>query len=765
MTTFGISIGATTGATVDETGEIHRNELGGHTTASLVAFTGEGRQLGEAAVSGLSANAKSTAMQVGRLALLPYDAHTTGDGERTSRHWQFGHAAGDDGKMAMVDVAVAGKSEPQTIGGVALLGALLGKMRQTSNAPEGAPVSIALPPAVDESARACLADAATIGGWSLVAAPTAADALGTALARKWPFPKDAAPTPIHVLVLDMGAQSTIAAVIELTPPVTGEVATEAAHKVLCETSDAFLGTGLFDEALFDHFAAKISEKYGEGVSPASRRGLRLSTAIERLRKLLSTLPEAGATAENLIDGIDVPLSATREELSTLCEGPLQRLRALLDNLLTSYDALPYDGDTSTLTAVETLGGGCRTPAVQQILSEALTASTCGAAIATEKPGAKLDDASMATGAAILGKAVAATAAAPPPLEGAPAADTPASAATAATVAGALAADALAALVATEKELAAADAAAAARGAVFNELEGYILESRGLSSRKHGSKVDTATLNPLLDASEDWMYSEECEGAGVEVLRAKLTSLKGEVEAATAAYMAAVAADKAAEESALEAASAAAAAEKAANGEDEDHDQRRLKYPDRLRLVTKNKEEGTELFKGAVDITQFRGACARYNKALTHAAKFVDLSPDQKEEVTSIKLSLHLNIAMCWLKITDAENHLDQAIRSCDEALALDEKCVKALFRRATAREQKGLYDEAKNDLTKAKELDPDDKAVPKLMTRVEAQIARQKAKEKKMYGVCLFTLRTALQCALPLSLTDILTLAAVSVHR
>ena len=32
------------------------------------------------------------------------------------------------------------------------------------------------------------------------------------------------------------------------------------------------------------------------------------------------------------------------------------------------------------------------------------------------------------------------------------------------------------------------------------------------------------------------------------------------------------------------------------------------------------------------------------------------------------------------------------------------------------------------------ELAPDDAAVPKLMKRVDAQIERQKAKEKKMYG-------------------------------
>eukprot|EP00965_Chrysotila_dentata_P008555 278377-Pleurochrysis_carterae.AAC.1 len=69
-------------------------------------------------------------------------------------------------------------------------------------------------------------------------------------------------------------------------------------------------------------------------------------------------------------------------------------------------------------------------------------------------------------------------------------------------------------------------------------------------------------------------------------------------------------------------------EQAAAGEDEDHDTRRLKFPDRMRLVLKNKEEGTELFQGG----NFRPAAARYNKALTHAAKFLDLSPDQRTEV-------------------------------------------------------------------------------------------------------------------------------------
>ena len=738
-TVYGIALGATASVTVDATGEIFRNELGGHTTASLCGFGMEGaRTLGEAAVSGLTANAKATALEVGRFALIPHAALMASP---ISRHWQYSTAASDDGSALMTDVEAAGGKSLSSVG---LLGALLGKMRETSGASEGSMLSIAVPalPAdsgAAELAQGTLADAAAIGGWSLVAAPSAADALAAALVRKWPFAKSEEGGPSRlILVVDVGASSTIAALVRLTPPGGGELQTEAQSEVVASRSDAFLGAQLFDEALFDHFAAKIEEKYGEGVAPASRRGLRLSMAIERLRKLLSTMKEASATAENLIDGIDVPLTATRDELSELCASPLARMRALFDDLLAALPA-----EDSAVAAVETVGGGMRMPCVQAVLSEALAACPATAALAEEKPGAKLDDASLAIGAALL-----ATRSAAPAADAAPDADSAAkgsdeepageagSGLTAAPtpLAGRLSAEALAALVAEEKAFAASDAAAAARGKVRNDFEGFVLDSRSLSSRKHGEKVDTAALSPLLDAAEDWLYSDEAERADVTVLEAKLAELKAGVEAATAAFQSAVAADKLAEEKALEVASAAAAAERAANGEDEDHDTRKLKFPDRLRLVTKNKEEGTELFKGAVDNVQFRSACARYNKALTHAAKFVDLSPDQRAEVDALKLSLHLNIAMCWLKITDAENHLDQAIRACDEALAIDADSTKALFRRATAREQKGQYDEAKADLQRAAELAPDDKAVPKLLTRVDAQIARQKAKEKKMYG-------------------------------
>ena len=107
----------------------------------------------------------------------------------------------------------------------------------------------------------------------------------------------------------------------------------------------------------------------------------------------------------------------------------------------------------------------------------------------------------------------------------------------------------------------------------------------------------------------------------------------------------------------------------------------------MKLALSNKKEGTELFQGG----NYKHAAARYNKALTHACKFFDVSPQQQAEVDATKLGLHLNIAQCWLKIGEGA-WVEQVVRSCRDALAIDADCVKALYRRATALESKGDYE-------------------------------------------------------------------------
>ncbi|CAM9916985.1 unnamed protein product, partial [Choristocarpus tenellus] len=107
------------------------------------------------------------------------------------------------------------------------------------------------------------------------------------------------------------------------------------------------------------------------------------------------------------------------------------------------------------------------------------------------------------------------------------------------------------------------------------------------------------------------------------------------------YLEAVDSDKRQMEEQMEAEAKKAEEERknSPQGED-DHDFRKLPKPERMRMVMKNKEEGNELFAGK----NYRMAGARYSKALTHAAKFFDLSEEDAKEVKVVQLSLYLNLA-------------------------------------------------------------------------------------------------------------------------
>jgi tetratricopeptide (TPR) repeat protein len=285
----------------------------------------------------------------------------------------------------------------------------------------------------------------------------------------------------------------------------------------------------------------------------------------------------------------------------------------------------------------------------------------------------------------------------------------------------------------------------------NEMEAYIFEMRSTCNQKHGALIaDHDGLRSTCDEFENWLW-DFGETVSLQEVLDKFAALKDKIEGPEAEvevpgaegtppskemrrqgglcseYLAVVAQEKAAVEKALADEAAQAALEQ--GGEDkDDHDFRKLRKPERMRLVMKNKEEGTELFKGG----NIRPAAARYQKALTHAAKFFDLSPEDTEEVSAVKLSLHLNLTQCYLKL----ENWDSAIRHADEALALDTKAVKALFRRAQAWEARKEYDKALADMKQAAELNApkEDKLITKGMERVKKLIQKEKEKEKKMWG-------------------------------
>jgi hypothetical protein len=127
------------------------------------------------------------------------------------------------------------------------------------------------------------------------------------------------------------------------------------------------------------------------------------------------------------------------------------------------------------------------------------------------------------------------------------------------------------------------------------------------------------------------------------------------------------------------------------------------------------------------------AIARWNRALEHTTKFIDLTPEDKPEIDALVLSLHLNIAMALLRLAD-EGSLRRCVESTTAALAIEPASAKALYRRACAQHGLRQFDAARADLVAAEAAEAGDKAVASLLKTVDAAIAAQKQKEKAVYG-------------------------------
>lgn len=507
-----------------------------------------------------------------------------------------------------------------------------------------------------------------------------------------------------VLMVEMGAcQSTC--VVLFVPSAEGAVPEKLSY-----SHDNQLGAQYFDVQLFEHFSKIcVSKHNGEPVVPGSKRGHRLLTGCERLRKLLSQLGEGSVTVENMTDDGDMQLSLKREELTSLCKAQLDSFRCLVETALSRANLSPSD-----IYAVEVLGGGIRMQVVQNVILQIF---------GNEMPmGAKFDDSSVALGAAIF---VNKKASAP---------DTQSSETdcssddTSSTPA--LTPEEIETLRVQELAMQKQDNEIANMLAVRNALEAYMLDMRSAPRRKFGNTIDSGKLSKLLDETENWLWDNE--NADLAVLEEKTAKLRAEVGVVCKEFFDAVEKERVEVERSLDADAAAAAAERATEGGDEDdHDNRKLKYADRLRLAVKNKDEGTELFKGAVSAQQFRTAAARYSKSLTHCMKFFDLSPEQNKEVLAMKITLYLNLASCYLKLDNP----DSALNNCNHAIELDAKNPKAYFRRSMAREAKKDWEKALEDIKQAQlNMDVEDKALTVASKRIRGEMTKEKEKEKGIWG-------------------------------
>jgi heat shock protein 4 len=591
---------------------------------------------------------------------------------------------------------------PEQVAGM-LLGKMLGHAGEAAGAAAVAAgrVAIAVPNAFGPDQVNVVRRGAAIGG--CVDALIVPNSVALAAAYAFKYRTDLAAGPARtVLLVDVGYAFTDVAVVEFS-------ATSA--KVLASAGEQ-LGSRDMDLALFAHGAKLIEEKFkGLKVAEGSRLAARLTRQCERAKCTLSTVPDAKCEVENVADDRDFAFPVSRSTFEELCAPVRARLTALLARVVGEAGVAPEG-----ITAVELIGGGCRTPFVQEVI----TAAAGGRALSFT-----LDSTSgVALGAAyLLG------------FPGGAAMDSPsvdeafAQGPFPRAVLDPSADPSLAAALAAEARLRAEEQAAKDVAAARNSLEAYIFEARAhLSHRKHGSLLPQAEVSAALTEAEDWLLDyEETGPAALEAYRARLAELDAKVKTLGAAFFAKLEEERVAKERALEREAAEAAAEAAANPEEpEDHDNRALRFPERMRIVEKNKDEANELFKGNNTLA----ACQRYAKALLHSDKFVgDLTDDQKAEIAKVKLALHLNCAMCFLKLDKPQ----KAAAHCDDALRLDKDNAKGLYRRAMAYE--ALKDDAKAeaDVNRLLAITPEDPAAQTLKARIDARNKKRAQEEKSMY--------------------------------
>ena len=145
----------------------------------------------------------------------------------------------------------------------------------------------------------------------------------------------------------------------------------------------------------------------------------------------------------------------------------------------------------------------------------------------------------------------------------------------------------------------------------------------------------------------------------------------------------------------------------------------LSAEEKLQEGTQAKTQGTELFKeGKFDeAADADESAAQYTESLTD------------EEGQGVYIASLCNASLCALQAED----WNQAANFADQALQRDERNIKALYRLGVALRHLNQFNDAKQVLSICVELDSDNVAAIKELSRVKKAIKAQKKKEQDRY--------------------------------
>ena len=331
--------------------EIIANDQGNRTTPSYVAFTDNGRLIGDSAKNQAAINPTNTVFNVKRLIGRCFSDSAV---QQDMKHFSY-TVVKKDGDKPYIQVKFKGETKffaPEEISAMVLT-----KMKDVAESYLSKKIKAAIvtvPTYCNDSQRQATKDAGTIAGLNVtkVINEATAAALAYGLDRK---ASGETQRERNVLIFDLGGGTFDVSLLTIE---------DGIFDVRATAGDTHLGGEDFDNRMVNHFITEFKRKNKKDLSGNARSLRRLRTACERAKRTLSSATETTIEIDSLFEGVDFFSSITRTKFEELCMDLFRGTLQPVEKVLTDSKIPKADVDDVVL-----VGGSIRIPKIQSLLAD------------------------------------------------------------------------------------------------------------------------------------------------------------------------------------------------------------------------------------------------------------------------------------------------------------------------------------------------------------------------------------------------------------
>eukprot|EP00958_Prasinococcus_capsulatus_P025517 scaffold4372_cov397-Prasinococcus_capsulatus_cf.AAC.1 len=223
---------------------------------------------------------------------------------------------------------------------------------------------LCVPPFFGLQQKAALINAADLAGLNVMGIITEPTAAGI----QYGIDRDFTNGTSHIVVYDMGATSTYAALLKYDTYKGKDAGKSKAinqFQVLQVRWDDTLGGQSFERVLIDHFAEEFNQKLkGEDVRTIPKAIAKLKKEVRKTKEILSANKEAPCNVESLYNDMDFRSKITRTRFEELAAPLFERAMKPITDVLEAGGIKADD-----LDAFELIGGSTRIPKIKSAIGE------------------------------------------------------------------------------------------------------------------------------------------------------------------------------------------------------------------------------------------------------------------------------------------------------------------------------------------------------------------------------------------------------------